>query len=131
MTFDFQQLEREASEARACARKADEALEMARIQAREAQRAPLKSIVKRAHDCLCAWNHTDGCSWGYEEGCTDPWRGAAHSRWLTYYDHIINGDKYTKPRASLAEVEAVIGAMEALRPKVPNAMFLLRQGLTP
>lgn len=131
MTFDFEQLEREASEARDRARKANEALEAARVKAREAQRAPLKSLVKRAHDCLCPWNHTDGCAWGYEESGTDPWQSSAHSRWLTHYDRIINGNQHEKPRASLAEVEAVIGAMEALRPKAPNAMFLLRQGLTP
>ncbi len=132
MEFDFKQLEEEARNARALARSAEEKLEAARIKARAAQREPLKAIAKRAHDCLCPYNHTDGCSWGYEEdGRSDPWSGHAHVRWLSHFDRLVNGLPGERPRTSIKEIEAILTAFEGLKASAPNALYLIRQGLTP
>jgi hypothetical protein len=118
-------------EAQEKARKAQGALEAARDAEAVERRALLRALVKRAHDCLCGWNHTDGCSWGYEEDRPNEWRCDAHSRWLKHYDTLINGGPYQPAVATIEDVEAVIAAVEVLKPKVKTAMFLLRSKLTP
>lgn len=123
----IEELEKEASAAQEKARKASEALERARDREAEARREPLRMLVERAHNCLCAYNHTDGCGWGYENS----WNGWSHNRWLSHYDQLINGDRHNKPKVTLKEVETIISMVEELKPKVKSAMFLLRQGLVP
>jgi len=101
----------------------------------EAQRAdedkklePLKATAERAHDLLCPFNHTDGCSWGYEGS---NWKSSEHSRWLRKIDMLTNGDSYTKPVATLEEINIVLDAMADLKPKVKTALSLIRRGLMP
>jgi hypothetical protein len=127
----IEELEKELQARNDEMRKAAKALEQAKAADAEERMQPLKALVSRAHDCLCQWNHTDGCAWGYEEGSKDPWACEAHSRWLRYYDKLINGDRYDKPKATLDEVETIIGAVEEIKPKVRTAISLLRGGLQP
>ncbi|WP_421578624.1 hypothetical protein [Shinella sp. M31] len=127
----IEELEREVRARSDEMRKATEALEDAKAAEAAERMEPLKALAERAHSCLCQWNHTDGCSWGYEEGAKDPWACDAHTRWLRHYDKIINGDRYSKPKATLEEVETILHAVEAIKPKVKTAISLLRNGLQP
>lgn len=131
MTTDLDALRRQAAEADKAARDARKKLEAAEFEAAQARMAPLRALVKRAHDCLCGWNHTDGCAWGYEEDAKDPWACSAHARWLGHYDQIINGDGNRRPEASFEQVERIIASMEVLKKEVGPALHLLRRGLTP
>lgn len=130
-TTRIEELERELRKRQDEARKVAETLEAAKAAAAAERMEPLKALVERAHGCLCQWNHTDGCSWGYEQSAKDPWNCQAHSRWLRHYDKLINGDSYSKPQATLEEVAEIIGAVEAIKPKVKTAISLLRHGLQP
>lgn len=127
----IEELEREVRTRMDEVRKATQALENAKATEAAERMEPLKALVERAHSCLCQWNHTDGCSWGYEEGAKDPWGCDTHTRWLRHYDKMINGDGNSKPKASLEEVEIIIGAVEGIKPKVRTAISLLRNGLQP
>lgn len=127
----IEDLEKEVQARNSELRKAVKALEEAKAAEAAERMEPLKALTIRAHDCLCQWNHTDGCSWGYEESAKDPWACDAHSRWLRYYDTLINGDSYSKPKATLEEIEVIIGAVEQIKPKVKTAVSLLRGGLQP
>ena len=129
--MDIKELEQEAEEARKRVVRASAALEAAREQEAEKRREPLRALVVRAHNCLCQWNHTDGCSWGYEENSPDPWKCDAHHRWLNHYDRLLNGSSYEKPVATLEEVGTIIDAVEALKPKMRTALWLLRSKLAP
>lgn len=122
---ELQKIAKDAGEA---ARRASEDLRMAQDREREERRAPLKALVKRAHACLCRWNHTDGCGWSYEG---DNWDSHAHYRWLAHYDRIINGDAYNKPTTTMEEVETIIGMAESLKPKLRTGLWLLRGALEP
>lgn len=121
------------------AKAAADALENARARLASAQRAeflsrrdPLKPLVERAHRALGQWNHTDGCAWGYEESAADPWTCSTHYQWLVHYDKIIHGGPYDPSKATLKEIEAIVSAIEALKPKAKTALMLLRNGrLTP
>lgn len=121
-------LEKEVAEKERAAQEARKALERARESEAAARMEPLKVLVKRAHDCLCRWNHTDGCSWGYEG---DDWNGSAHRRWLTHYDRIINGNAHSAPVATIDEVETIISMVEQIKPKVRTAIWLIRSKLEP
>ena len=102
-------------------------LETLKREQEAAKLEPLKETAARAHDLLCPFNHTDGCSWEYEGGS---WQSDAHTRWLRKIDMLVNGDNYTKPKATLEEINIVLDAVADLKPKVRTALDLIRRGLT-
>lgn len=121
-------LEEKIKEQRRALQKLEDDLENQRRKEAEERTEPLKTLVERAHACLCQWNHTDGCGWGYEGNNWEAW---SHARWLEHYDRLINGDRYTPAKASLADVETIISAVEELKSKVSVSIWLLRHHLTP
>jgi hypothetical protein len=126
MTDEKKLLEAQLKDAQDIARKARERLDVIERKEAAERLEPLKATAARAHDLLCPYNHTDGCSWGYEG---DSWSGDAHSRWLRKIDGLANGGPYEKPKATLAEINLVLDAVEDLKPKVKTAIDLIRRGL--
>jgi hypothetical protein len=128
MTID--ELKQDAERIEELSRKAKEALRIALDKEHAKRMEPLKALVKRAHACLCSWNHTDGCGWQYEitKNGDDVWDSFSHHRWLTHYDDIINGGSSKLPAVSIQELEAIIESIELLKPKVNTAMYLFRTG---
>ena len=128
---DLEALKKEAADARQKAEQLRLAVENAEYKAAQADLEPIKALTERAHNCLCQWNHTDGCSWGYEQSASDPWGCDAHARWLRHYKNLIVGSPSYPAKATREQVEEILTAVEQLKPKVKNALFLLRQGLQP
>lgn len=126
MTEEEKLLTAQLKDAQDAAQKLAKRLEAMKRAEADAKLGPLKDTAARAHDLLCPYNHTDGCSWGYEGGS---WQSDAHARWLRKIDLLVNGNSYDKPKATLAEINTVLDAVQDLKPKVGTALELLRRGL--
>lgn len=113
---------------------ADEVKDLERKE-RERQREPLKALTKKAHDCLCRWNHTDGCGWGYEEGQSgkeDNWDGWAHKRWLDHIEKIVHPDSYSKDKPiPISTIDRLLDWVIQVRKEIPDALWLIRHVLEP
>lgn len=131
-TAEVEELKRRERAAEAALREARDIREKAEASEREGRLAWLMPLVIRAHDLLCAWNHTDGCSWGYEcRGGQHAWGGWAHARWLQHYEGLVTrNNRYVDPLTA-DELGAMLDGIEALRKTHPRAVTLLRHGLTP
>jgi hypothetical protein len=105
-------------------RKIEAEIEKAEDDAAEARRRPLQALAERAHRILCPYNHTDACGWDYENS----WNGQAHQSWLRHFDCLTNGERSRPPEATVAQCEAILDAVENLKPKVSTALWLIRSG---
>ena len=126
MTDEQKLLEAQLADQQKAIRATQDRLEAMRVADEAARLEPLKATAARAHDLLCPYNHTDGCSWGYEG---DQWTGQAHNLWLRKINQLVTSTAYEKPTTTLAEVNTVLDAVEALKPKVRTALDLIRRGL--
>ncbi len=126
MSEEKKLLEAQLRDAEKVARAAKDRLEAIKRKEDAERLEPLKATAKRAHDLLCPFNHTDGCSWEYEGGS---WSSSTHARWLQKIDTLVNGGPYDKPKATLAEINLILDAIETLKPKVTTALSLLRRDL--
>jgi hypothetical protein len=126
MTEEKKLLQAQLKDAEKIAREARERLDSIERKEAAERLEPLKATAERAHDLLCPFNHTDGCPWGYEG---NSWQSSAHARWLAKIDVIVNGGPYEKRKATIEELNVILDAVAALKPKVGTALSLLRRDL--
>jgi hypothetical protein len=124
-----EELRKLAEDAEKQAKELRRRVEAAENAERDAKLNTIKPLVKKAHDILCRWNHTDGCSWGYEN---DNWNGWAHARWLKHFDNIINPGKYSdKQPLSVEVIDKLLEIVVELKKIDKSALWILRDQLEP
>lgn len=90
----------------------------------------IKSLAKRAHNCLCPFNHTDECDWAYEEASDDPWKEGQHYRWLNKYKELLLGTPEDRPLLTAEELDEILNFIGILRKdKHPAIHFFQKQFL--
>lgn len=132
MQSEIERLKELATIADRAQRQAREDLEKAEARERERRLDALKPLAIRAHDALCAWNHTDGCGWGYEiHNGVHNWNGTAHVQALRKIEEWIKPSQYSRNEAiPVEELEQFIGIVEDIKAKFkPPFLWWLRHRL--
>ena len=120
---DTKQLEADLKRAREQAKNLEEALAEARAEEILERQKPLRELAHRAHNLLCAYNHTDGCGYGYEG---DDWTGHAHKRWLDKVEQCVaGGDKFQ--RSTVEEFTAFLDGVAAIRQVCPKWRYIMQE----
>jgi len=79
----------------------------------------MTEVATVLHECLCAYNHTDGCSWGYEDGGDKRWLSHTHASWLEKAQKL--SDEFGSE-----EVLKMISMIKDMKNKCPAAALMIR-----
>jgi hypothetical protein len=79
----------------------------------------MTEVATVLHECLCAYNHTDGCSWGYEGESNNKWLSYAHASWLEKAQKLA--DEF-----GAEEVLKMVNMINDMKKACPAAPLMIR-----
>ncbi len=125
-------IKEELSEIADRTKKLQKKLRLAEKDERIERQRKFRPVAEKAHDLLCAYNHTDKCGWGYETNRENPdaaWEGndeyGPRQSWLKRCEKV--SEEFKISPEELMELLDAFEEAKKINPRLFTILLKLRQ----